>query len=132
MVDDSTPTRAPKGRRRGNVKGGRVARHEVKVSAEEEGQLQRLALAQNITVPRLLIESALAAETGETATERRELIAQLFALQRQIAGVAVNVNQIAKAANTTHETASDLHRTTQECRSVLERIDTAVDRLALR
>lgn len=51
---------APKGRlfarrRRANVDGGRQHRHEVKVSPEEEGMLLRLAEAQHVTIPRLLV-----------------------------------------------------------------------------
>ena len=48
-------------RRRANVEGGRQHHHKVKVTPEEEGMLLRLAEAQHVTIPRLLVESALAA-----------------------------------------------------------------------
>jgi hypothetical protein len=51
-------------------------------------------------LPRLLVESALSADV-ETATERRQAIAELFETQRLLATVANNVNQLAKVANTT-------------------------------
>ena len=90
---------APKGRlfarrRRANVDGGRQHRHEVKVSPEEEGMLLRLAEAQHVTIPRLLVESALASATSETPTERRNAMAELFALHRLLAAVSNNVNQM--------------------------------------
>lgn len=56
--DDAEPKRRQARRR--NVKGGRVARHIVKVSPEEEGQLLALALQYKVTVPKLLVDSALA------------------------------------------------------------------------
>ena len=46
-------------RRRANVDGGRMHRHEVKVSPEEEAQLLALAEKHRVTIPRLLIEAAL-------------------------------------------------------------------------
>ena len=48
-------------RRRANVAGGRQHAHRVLVTAEEEEQLVRRAEAQRVTVPRLLVESALSA-----------------------------------------------------------------------
>lgn len=60
---------SPKGRlftrrRRANVEGGRVHRHDVKVSAEEEAALLLRAQAKNISIPRLLVEAALADQAG--------------------------------------------------------------------
>ena len=52
-------------RRRANVKGGRVGEHRVKVSAEEEAALVKRATELDISVPRLLVESALALATVE-------------------------------------------------------------------
>src|SRR5659263_189905 len=86
-------------RRRANVAGGRQHHHKVKVTPEEEGVLLRLAEAQHVTIPRLLVESALAAATSETPTERRDAIADLFRLHRLLAAISNNVNQMAKATN---------------------------------
>lgn len=94
----------PKGRpfrrrRRANVEGGRPYKHEVKVSPEEEAGLLLRANAQSVTIPRLLVESALAERAGEAATERREQLAELFRLHRMLAALGNNLNQIARAAN---------------------------------
>lgn len=125
---------APKGRqlarrRRANVEGGRPHRHEVKVSPEEEGVLLRLAAEQRVTVPRLLVESALSTGT-ETPSERRNAMAELFALHRLLASISNNVNQIAKATNATGELQDELGATLAAVRRTAERIDSAVDSLS--
>lgn len=117
--------------RRANVEGGRQHFHKVKVSAEEEGSLARLAAAQHVTIPRLLVESAIASEhAGETPTERRNAIAELFALHRLLAAVSNNVNQIARATNATGEVQEDMRWTLAKVRETAVRIDKAIDGLA--
>lgn len=114
-------------KRRANVPGGRKHAHLVKVTPEEEAALQMKAAKQNTHVVRLMVESALSDEPGETVTERREFVAHLFELQRLLSNVANNVNQLAKWANTTGEVGADLHETLAETRAVYERIDEALD-----
>lgn len=118
-------------RRRANEVGGRQHRHVVKVSPAEEGQLLRLAEAQRVTVPRLLVESALAREAGETVTERREAVAELFRIHRLLAAVSNNVNQIARATNATGQAQEDLEESLRAVRRVAGRIDEAIDRLGM-
>lgn len=127
----------PKGRlfarrRRANVEGGRQHRHEVKVSPEEEGMLLQLAQAQHVTIPRLLVESALAAAEAETPTERRNAMAELFALHRLLAAVSNNVNQMAKATNATGEPQVEMSATLDAVRRTAQRIGAAIDELSLR
>lgn len=97
-------------RRRANVEGGRVAgRHEVKVGPEEEVVIAMAANEQGVSWVRFVVEAALAVADAErdgvpeTATARRKQVAQLFALQGEIAAVAfqvrkvgTNVNQVVK------------------------------------
>lgn len=117
--------------RRANAPGGRHHAHKVKVTPEEEGQLLRLAAAQHVTIPRLLVESALAAEAGETVTERRALLVELFAVHRLLAAVSNNVNQIARATNATGEWQRETAATLAKVRQVAERIDVTVDGLGV-
>ena len=119
-------------RRRANVKGGRQYEHKVRVSPEEEGRLVALAEAQRATVPRLLIESALAPRGSETPASRRAAMEELFALHRLLAAVSNNVNQIAKATNATGEVQGEMVVTLARVRQVAERIDGAIDDLSLR
>jgi hypothetical protein len=93
MSDETAAEPQTERRRRANAPGGRKHKHEVKVTPEEEGRLLRLALAQRVTIPRLLVETTLASETGETVTERRNAIGKLFELHRLLAAVSNNVRQ---------------------------------------
>lgn len=129
-MSGSSPERRFFGRtRRENVEGGRAHSHRVRVSPEEEGQLVRLALAHNVSVPRLLVESALA-EAGETPTDRRELATELFAVHRLLASLANNINQIARATNATHEQQVETVEVLRAVRRVAARIDETLDGLS--
>ena len=102
------------------------------MSPEEEGRLVALAAAQRATVPRLLVESALAPRGAETPAERRAAMQELFALHRLLAAVSNNVNQIAKATNATGDVQEEMVVTLAKVRQVAERIDDAIDGLSLR
>jgi hypothetical protein len=73
----------------------------VLLTAGEQAQLHARAAELGVSVPRLLVESALS--EVETPAERRAWIAELFELRRLLATVANNVNQLARTANTTGE-----------------------------
>ena len=68
---------------------------------EERRQLRERAAELGVSVPRLLVESALSG--GETSTDRRAMIAELFEVRGLLAPVANNGNQLAKVANTSGE-----------------------------
>ncbi|MBT2523245.1 plasmid mobilization relaxosome protein MobC [Arthrobacter sp. ISL-28] len=116
-------------RRRANVDGGRVHRHEVKVSPEEEAQLLALAEKHRVTIPRLLVEAALN-EDSESPSERRDQFMQLSTLQRLIGSVANNVNQIARHANTAGEVPPDAVAAIAHAKSVIIRIDRQLAEMA--
>ncbi|MGI8418790.1 MAG: plasmid mobilization relaxosome protein MobC [Nakamurella sp.] len=111
-------------RRRANAPGGRAAAHKVKVTAEEEAALLRLANAARITVPRLLVESAL--RGGAVATEQRDALVELFAIRRLLAGVATNMNQIARRVNAGVQVGGELSGIMDAIRRVVTRIDGAI------
>lgn len=92
----------PTARSRGRVRRARepVARHviqKVKLTEAERDQLRRRAAELGVSVPRLMVESALS--EVETPTDRRRLVAELFETRRLLATVANNVNQLAHSAN---------------------------------
>jgi hypothetical protein len=99
------------------------------VTPEEEGRLMQLAEQQRVTVPRLLIESALAI-AGETPTQRRHAMVALFGLRRSLSGIATNVNQLAAQANATGSFPDDARQVVPELRRAVGRIDEAIDRLS--
>ena len=103
----------------------------MKVTPEEEARLLQLAQAHRVSVPRLLVESALA-QRGETPTERRNVITELFGLHRLLGSIANNINQMAKVSNATGEAQSEMRATMAAVRRTADRIDAAVDELSPR
>lgn len=91
----------------------------------------QLALAQRVTVPRLLVESALSSQ-GETPTARREAMVELFAVRRLLAAVSNNVNQLARQANAGDGFPAEAAAVLPVIRRVVLRIDATLDGLASR
>ncbi len=132
MTDETDPTAStPTGpERRKRVLGGRhAARYNVKVTAAEGGVLERIAAAQHVSVPRLLVEAAMSSELRETPTERKAAMAELFKAFRLLAGIANNVNQLAKVANATGDVPAELPATLAAARRIMERVDAMLDGL---
>jgi len=117
-------------RRRANVAGGRAGDHRVKVSPEEAAVLARLAAEQGVSVPRLLVESAMAGDR-ETAVRRRDAMVELFAIRRLLAVVSNNVNQVARHANSGTEFPADAAATLDAVRRLVPRIDATISSLAV-
>ena len=80
--------------------------HKVKVSEDQEARLVLRAAERDITISRLLVESALAGG-ADMAKVRAELVGELFRVTRLLGKVSVNINQIARATNATLETQPD-------------------------
>lgn len=129
MSEDGPGGRMFSRRRRANVEGGRQHVHKVKVTPEEEAQLLQLAEAQGVTIPRLLVESALTSGASETPTERKQGLAELFAIHTLLARVSNNVNQIARHANAGDEFPKDAGSVLAYVRKIAFRIDETVDRI---
>lgn len=66
----------------------------------------------------------------ETSTERKQAIAELFAVSRTLANVANNVNQLARFANTEGQFPADAALLVGECRQLVGRIDETIRQLA--
>ncbi len=133
-VSDTAGEREPRRQaRRRRVEGGRRHRHVVRVTPEEEGQLLALALQYKVSVPKLLVDSALAggaAAAASNASVRHEVIAQMFSTHRLLATITNNVNQMAKATNATGDVQAEMVATLRKVREVADRIDAFVDELS--
>lgn len=116
--------------RRANAAGGREKSYRVYVTADEDAQLRALAVVADVTVPRFLFESAMDANI-ETSTDRKKVIAELFALTRLMATVSNNVNQLARYANTEGQFPADAHTVVTEYRVLAVKVDDVIDRLAV-
>ncbi|MDJ0322097.1 MobC family plasmid mobilization relaxosome protein [Pseudarthrobacter sp. PS3-L1] len=123
MVDASSVRRLGKARR-DNVEGGRKLVVKVWVTEAEKAALVVRAVQSNVTVPRLLFDSAFA-EAGESATDRRNVAAELLGIRTLLGAVSNNVNQIARHANAMGEVPADAAATVEAVRRLMVRIDAA-------
>lgn len=133
MAEEEQDPGARSSTRRRRVEGGRHHRHVVRVTPEEEAQLLSLALRYHVSVPKLLVDSAVAGGAGaaaENASVRHELIARLFGTHRLLAGIANNVNQLARVANATGTVPAETEPTLAAARRTAERIDELVDQIS--
>jgi len=118
-------------RRQANEVGGRSHSHRVKVTAEEAAALAQRAEERGVSVPRLMVETALADPArSETAAERQEAMVELFAVRRLLAAVSNNVNQLARQANSTGQVPAEAAATIAAARRLAGRIDGAIDELS--
>jgi hypothetical protein len=115
--------------RRANASVKRDRRYTVIVNVDEEARLAARAQEQGVTVPRLLFESAMSSRV-ETDTERKGLIAELFAIRRLLANVSGNMNQLARFANTESVFPAEAENAAAEYRELVMQLKRAVQRLA--
>jgi hypothetical protein len=110
----------------------------IKLSGAERQQLRERADQLGVSVPRLLVESALADPAAggwvavrEQALARRQLLVELNELSHLTATIANNVNQLAKIANTSGDlpAAHRLHQTLTDVDAVLRQLRTATNAL---
>jgi len=106
----------------------------VRLLEEEHRALALLAADQGVSIPRLLVESARATDRGQSITQRRAAMMEMVAVRRLLAGVANNINQIAKAANTAQldEVAQRCAREFAALRTLSDKIAATVDEMAKR
>lgn len=119
-------------KRQPNALGGRSVRRVVKLTVEQDLALQVMAEELGVSVPRLLVESTLSQSRGETAAERRELITSLFIVQRSVAAVGNNLNQIARAANATGEIDPALDALIEHISGSMKSLDEAISSLSFK
>ncbi|MDQ0636430.1 hypothetical protein QFZ40_004401 [Arthrobacter pascens] len=115
-------------RRRENKPAGSKKRRDVWVTVEEEAALVARAERERVTVPNLLISSALS-EHSDSPTERRAIAAELMSLHNLLARSSNNINQLARQANATSEFPVEAREALKHIRSVAMRIDDAIDGL---
>jgi hypothetical protein len=115
-------------RRRENTPAGSKKRRDVWVTVEEEAALVARAERERVTVPNLLVSSALS-EHSDSPTQRRAIAAELMSLHNLLARSSNNINQLARQANATSEFPAEAREALKHIRSVAMRIDDAIDGL---
>lgn len=96
------------------------------MTPEQELRLLLRAAPRNITISRLLVESALAGG-AENAAARAEHRDELFRVVRLLGKVSVNINQIARATNATFETQAETAPTIAALGRVVTRLERLLD-----
>lgn len=114
--------------RQPRARGGRQVVRKVRVTVRDNARLEALAATQCVSVPRLLVEAALAGD-GWTPTQRRALARELAAMRRDVEGIGTNVNQLARWANTTERFPRDAARVLDVIGAAVERLDGLVAEL---
>jgi hypothetical protein len=100
--------------------------HKVKVTADQEQRLAARAGEREITVSRLLVESALAGGS-DAAKTKAALAGELFGISRLLGRLGVNVNQIANATNSTRRVQPEMAAALDATRRVCGRIEEFLD-----
>ncbi|WP_420874253.1 MobC family plasmid mobilization relaxosome protein [Nocardia gipuzkoensis] len=120
MAGESSDRRARARReRQANVPGGREHSTLVRMSAEEKTALMQRAAEAGVSVPRLMVESALssAPEAG-----RAHAVMQLLELDTEIRRIGANLNQLTRYAHQERELPEHLddalHAVVRACLSV--------------
>lgn len=112
-------------RRRANVPGGRGGRFVVKVSPEEEALLvARAKMAGGISVQRLMVTAVLSDGSVRSVDfeTRRQAWAQACEVRNAIAALGVNMNQIARQANTDQDIPADFAPATAAVTRAMARV----------
>src|SRR5687768_16003536 len=104
-------------RRRVNSPAGTKKRREVWVSVVAASALVARAEREKVTVPNLLISTALS-EHSESPTERRAIAAELMSLHNLLARSSNNIYQLARQANATSEFPAEAREALKHIRSV--------------
>ena len=84
-----------------------------------------------VTVPRLLIVCALERSDEITSADKRELLVELFTIHRLLGNMANNINQIARAVNSTGDLPEQTGAVMTALWSTMQRVNREIDRFSL-
>jgi hypothetical protein len=105
--------------------GGRKNAVKVLLSDQERAVLAGRAAKAGLSLPRLLVETALAGDR-RTASEQRGLIAEFLAVRRLVAAIGNNLNQLARVANAGGRAPEELPVVLEALGRVIDRLEDAV------
>lgn len=117
-----SPSQALRRRERDGALRARIV--QVRCNDDEYARIRGRAEAAGVSPPRLLVELALQASTG--LSERHANHQALALMRRQVVGMATNLNQLAKWANTRQQVPPGLEATLTSVQRILERLDAFV------
>ena len=132
LVSESSEHRLFGRKRRANAGGEsrREKRYVVMVTPEEDAQLRARAIVREVTVPRLLFESATAEDAVITDAEFKSVAADLMNIRSTMGYVSNNLNQLARFANTESRFPDEAEAAIADYRAVVSEYRAAMKRLA--
>lgn len=109
--------------------GLRRERVTVYVSAEERAALEARANGYGVSMSRVLVDGALHAGASELidGATLNSYLAVLADVQRQIRGIAGNLNQLAHHANATQEFPADAAETARRAGEAIARLEDVLE-----
>ncbi|OBC13605.1 hypothetical protein A5788_00360 [Gordonia sp. 852002-50816_SCH5313054-c] len=125
MDEQFSSTHASRRRRRNNVEGARQRRIVVKVTADEEDALRARADRAGVSVQRLMVARALRPDAPSTVadhTEKVRLWSEATEVRNLLGALSVNMNQIARHANTEREVPVDFAAAVAATRDASHRV----------
>ena len=99
----------------------------IRVSEAEDRVLRGSADRAEMTVQRMLVESALRGESGEDITSLHAVAGELVGVLRAMSALGANVNEMAKETNSTGKLPENTAATLEAIQRLLRRANTAID-----
>jgi hypothetical protein len=117
------------GGRRGRLPSGRREQLCVRLSAAEMRELRQRSTAAGVSPQRFLLEASLGGGRV-TVADRGRRLDEFTHARRQLAGLATNINQLARTGNTTGHIPAGTERAIRDIARVLDLLARASERVA--
>jgi Bacterial mobilisation protein (MobC) len=124
--DLPVPSAARGSARRRREEGGRRYGMMMRFTGPEYDALAALAADAGLSVPRYLVDSALA-EAGQPLTASPAVMAEITAVKRLVANAANNINQIARKLNSGAAPDASIAPSMAAARYAMSRLDVVLD-----
>jgi len=111
--------------RRHRIEGGRPRHVKIRFTDAEYNAIVARAIEARVSIPRLLVDSALV-RRHRHAVISSALIAELVGLRRLVAGLANNINQIARKLNSGGTPDAGIPAAAEAVRRAMGRLDAAL------
>lgn len=115
---------APPQRQR-RLDGGRPHKYTVRLSDEEQRRIEDRARAAGVSVPRMLVEAAVASGVQSTS-ERRALVVELCGARRLVAAAGNHLHELVRVSEAAGQVPSELASTLDATARVIGCLEAAV------
>lgn len=109
-------------KRQERAEGGRAARVNIRMTADDSLRLTAAAERAGLSLPAYLVESGLRAGNFDTKSDRDAAVYEVIKLERQVARIGNNVNQIAHRLNALGEVDPGLAEVARDVRMAMRAV----------